>query len=417
MLSQTRRRLCVAVGSVLVFAASQPVRSQDAQGPVKIGLLASMSGPLAAGGEQITQGAKLCLDERNSTLAGRKVSLIVADTAGQPAQARTKTQELVEREGANVLFGPVAAFEALAIDDYVRRAEVPIFSNGGAEDLTQRKSNPWFMRAVGTSAQPNHPLGEYAAKTLGYKRVLTIADDFAFGHEVVGGFQRTLEENGGRVVAKLWPPLNTADYGTYIAQIPQDVDAIFIGFSGGNGLKFLQQFNEYGLKGSIPVLATMTAVDEAILKNMGDEAIGVISSGWYSAATDTPANKAFVKAFRAKFGTDPGYHSVGSYTACLLLEQALKSTGGAMADKEKFRQALRQAKLQDSPRGALALDDLGNPIQDVYIRKIERNPEGRLVNTVVHTYPKVSQFWTYDPKTFLASPVYSRDYPALKPGG
>jgi branched-chain amino acid transport system substrate-binding protein len=161
----------------------------------------------------------------------------------------------------------------------------------------------------------------------------------------------------------------------------------------------------------------MTAVDEAILKNMGDEALGVISSGWYSAATDTPANKAFVKAFRDKFGSDPGYHSVGSYTACLLLEQALKTTGGATNDKEKLRQALRQAKLQDSPRGALALDDLGNPIQDVYIRKVERNADGRLVNAVVHTYPGVSQFWTYDPKAFLASPVYSRDYPALKPGG
>lgn len=406
----------IAVGSAIWLAAPATALAQDAP-PLKIGLLASLSGPLAAGGEQITQGVQLCLAERDSTLSGRKVELLIGDTAGQPAQARTKTQELVERENVDVLFGPVAAFEALAIDSYVRSSQVPILSNGGAEDLTQRKSNPWFIRAVGTSAQPNHPLGDYAAKTLGYRRVLTIADDFAFGHEVVGGFQRTFEENGGTVVEKLWPPLNTADYGTYIAQIPEDIDAVYIGFAGGNGLKFLQQFAEYGLKGTVPVLATMTAVDEAILKNMGDEAIGVISSGWYSSAADLPENKSFVDGSRARFGVDPGYHSVGSYTACLLLEEALKTTGGGADDKEKLREALRAASLSASPRGALKLDEYGNPVQDVYIREVARDADGRLVNKVIMTYPAVSQFWTYAPAEFLANPVYSRDYPPMKPAG
>jgi branched-chain amino acid transport system substrate-binding protein len=405
-----------ACGFVAAVAMTVPSLAEDTDA-VKIGLLASLSGPLAAGGDQIKQGVELCLDEHNFVLAGRKVELHVGDTAGQPAQARTKTQELVERADVDVLFGPVAAFEALAIDDYIRQAEIPILSNGGAEDLTQRRANPWFIRAVGTSAQPNHPLGDYAAKTLGYKRIITIADDFAFGHEVVGGFQRTFEDAGGTVVAKLWPPLNTADYGTYIAQIPSDVDAVYIGFAGGNGLKFLQQFNEYGLKGTVPVLATMTAVDEAILKNMGDEALDVISSGWYSAAYDNAENKAFVAASRAKFGVNPGYHSVGSYTACMLLEQALKATEGKTDDAEKLRAALRSASLSASPRGAIKLDEYGNPIQDVLIRKVEKDADGRLVNAVIQTYPAVSQFWTYPPAEFLANPVYSRGYPPLKAAG
>lgn len=398
-------------GILAVFTATfgwMPTSAQELR-PIRIGLLATLSGPLAAAGEQIKQGVELCMKERNNTLAGRKVEVIVGDTAGQPAVARSRTQELVEREKVDVLFGPVAAFEALAIDDYIRQAKVPILSNGGAEDLTQRKSNPWFVRAVGTSAQPNHPFGDYAAKTLGYKKVLTIADDFAFGHELVAGFQRTFEAGGGKIVEKLWPPLNAPDYGLYIAKIPQDIDAVFIGFAGGNGLKFLKQFAEYGLQGKIPVLATMTAVDEAVLKNMGDEAIGVISSGWYSAALDTPANKAFVAASRNAFGVDPGYHSVGSYTSCLLLDAALKTTGGKVEDKEALRTALRGATLAASPRGAMKLDEYGNPVQDVFIRKVERT-DGRLVNQVIHTFPAVSQFWTYDPAQFLAEPVYGRDY-------
>lgn len=410
----TQPKTFLLVGLALALWTGDAALAQEQR--VRIGLLASLSGPLAAGGEQMKQGLDLCLQERDSTLAGRKVDVVVGDTAGQPAIARNKTQELVEREKVHVLFGPVAAFEALAIDDYVRQAEIPILSNGGAEDLTQRKANPWFVRAVGTSAQPNHPFGEYAAKKLGYKRILTIADDFAFGHEVVAGFQRTFEENGGEVVQKLWPPLNVPDYGPYIAQIPANVDAVFIGFAGGNGLKFLKQFQEYGMKGRIPVLATMTAVDEAVLKNMGEEAVGVISSGWYSAASELPENKAFVAASRKKYGVDPGYHSVGAYTACLLLEAALKTTSGKVEDRNALRAALRSATLSTSPRGSLKLDEHGNPVQDVFIRKVERGEGGRLVNRVIDTYSGVSQFWTYDPKEFLAQPVYGRDYAPAKTG-
>jgi branched-chain amino acid transport system substrate-binding protein len=125
----------------------------------------------------------------------------------------------------------------------------------------------------GHVAQPNHPLGEYAARDLKYKRIAIVADDFAFGHEIAAGFQRTFEENGGKVVQKLWSPLNVADYGSYISQIDPKVDAVFAAFAGSNGVKFLKQYNEYGLKGKIPVLGAMTTVDEGVLKMMGDEAL------------------------------------------------------------------------------------------------------------------------------------------------
>jgi branched-chain amino acid transport system substrate-binding protein len=379
--------------------------------PIRVGFLTIKSGALAAGGIQMEDGLKLYLKERNNMIAGRKVQLFVADTGGQPAITKAKIQELVEKDKVNIVIGPLAAFEALAVDDYIRKAEIPTISpSAGAEDLTQRKPNPWFVRAVGSSAQPNHPFGEYVAKELKYKRIAVLGDDFAFGHENVAGFQRTFEENGGKVVQKLWSPLNTADYGAYISQIKTNVDAIYIAYAGSNGVKFLRQYKEYGMQGKIPVLGNMTAVDEGILGSMGDEALGVISPGWYAQTINNPINNKLNQGMLANYKQAPGYYSVGAYGAMLMLEQALKDNKSNIEDKKSFMNALRNVQVSNDPRGKITLDALGNPIMDIYIRKVERI-NGKLTNTVIKTYPNVSQFWKYKNADFLANPVYSRDYP------
>ena len=406
------RRTFVASSVLAAVAAVLPWSSQAQPEPIRIGFLTVRSGALAAGGKQMEEGIQLFLKERNNTIAGRKVELIIADTAGNPAQAKTKVQELVERSKVHVIVGPLAAFEAIAIDDYIRQTRTPTVScSAAAEDLTQRKPNPWFVRTVGTSAQPNHALGEYAAKTLGYKRVAIIADDFAYGHETAAGFQRTFEDNGGKVVQRLLPPLNVPDYGSYIAQIKRDVDAVYAGFAGANGFRFLRQYREYGLK--LPVLGSMTTADEGILRQMGDEAIGVVSGGWYSAAIDSPENKRFVAAVNKEYGADPGYYTLGAYSAGALVEAAARALKGKVEDKDAFMKALRNPGTVHDPRGEWKLDEYGNPVMPAYIRKVERRG-GKLVNTVVQTYPAVSQFWTYDPKQFLANPVYSREFPPAK---
>jgi branched-chain amino acid transport system substrate-binding protein len=401
--------------AALAVAASLSLSAYaETGGPIRLGFLTIKSGALAAGGKQMEDGLRLFLKERNNMVAGRKIELIVADTGGQPAITKTRAQELVEKDKVDLIIGPLAAFEALAVDDYIRRAQVPVISpSAAAEDLTQRKPNPWFVRAVGTSAQPSHPMGEYAAKELKYKRIAIIADDFAFGHEIAAGFQRTFEENGGKVVQKLWSPLNVADYGSYIGQIRPDVDAVYAAFAGGNGIKFIKQYNEYGLKGKIPLLGAMTTVDEGVLKSMGDEALGIVSSGWYTAALDNPNNKKFVQAINKETKDDPGYYGVGAYGAALMMEQALKTVNGKVEDRNAFMAALRNVQVPNDPRGDFKLDALGNPVMDVYIRKVERK-NGKLVNSVVKTYPAVTQFWNYEKKDFLSSPVYSRDYPLAK---
>jgi len=397
---------------LLCLAACLPWFAHGQTDPIRIGFLTVRSGALAAGGKQMEEGIQLFLKERNYTLAGRKVELIIADTGGNPAGAKTKAQDLVERSRVHVVIGPLAAFEAIAIDDYLRQTRTPTVScSAAAEDLTQRKLNPWFVRTVGTSAQSNHALGEYAAKTLGYKRIAIIADDFAYGHETAAGFQRVFEDHGGRVVQKLWPPLNVPDYGSYIAQIKPNVDALYAGFAGANGLRFLKQYKEYGMQQ--PVLGSMTTADEGILRQMGDEALGVVTGGWYAAGIDSAQNRRFVAAVNKEYGVDPGYYTLGAYSAAALVEAAAQAVKGRVEDKEAFMQALRNPGVVRDPRGDWRLDEYGNPVMPVYIRKVERRG-GKLVNAVVHTYPAVTQFWTYEPKQFLASPVYSREFPPSK---
>jgi len=370
------------------------------------------TGPLAQGGIQMEQGFTLFLKHRNSTLAGRKVELIVADTGGNPAGAKTKAQELIERDNVDFIVGPLAAFELLAITNYVEQHKVPMLSLAAADDMTQRKPNAFFVRASATSSQCTHPLGDYAAKEMKLKRVATISEDFAFGYEQIGGFQQVFEDAGGRVVKKLWPPLNTADFTPFISQFA-DIDGVMNGFAGSNPIKFNQQYAVLGAKKKWPILGGWTAYDDALLKSFGDDAVGAISAAWYSSDLDTPSNKRFVADMVKDYGGLPGGYAAGLYINGMVIEAALKKTGGKTEDRQALIAALRGVSLTDTPRGAFHFDHLGNVVGTVFIRRLERKG-GKLVNTIVKSYPNVGQFWTYDAKEYLSKPVYSRDYPPLK---
>ena len=403
----TRRRLLQ--GAALAALPFGPAAAQ-ASPPIRLGLLCIKTGPLASGGMAMEQGLTSFLREHENRLAGRQVELVVADTGGAAAAAKPKAQELAERYKVDLIVGPLAAFEALAISDYIRAARLPTLGLAAAEDLTQRRPNPYFIRTSDSAAQCAHPLGDYAARELGFRRIASIADDFAFGYEQVAGFQRTFEDAGGRIVSKLWAPLSTADYAPYLAQI-SGVDALFVGFAGVNGLKFVRQSVEFGLK--TPILAGQAVLDEAQLQQMGDAAIGIIGTAFYSGEVETASNRRLIAEMRRQYQSEPGGYAVTTYTAGQFIAVALDKTGGRTDDREALMTALRAVALTDTPRGPIRLDALGNPICNVYLCKVGRR-DGRLVNEIIKTYPDVSQFWTYDPHWFLAQPVYSRDYPPLK---
>jgi branched-chain amino acid transport system substrate-binding protein len=396
-----------AGAAAAAFKFPTPAIAQNA--PFKLGLLTVKTGPLAQGGIQMEQGITTLLKQKNNTLSGRKIEFISADTGGNPAGAKTKAQELIERDKVNVILGPLAAFELLALTDYVKEHKTPLISLAAAEDVTQRRVNPFIVRPSATSAQCMHPLADYAAKDLKYKTAITISEDFAFGYEQMGGFQHVFQDAGGKIVKKLWPPLVTPDYTPYIAQI-QDAECCVNGFAGSNPVRFMQAYQAMGVKAKIPLLAGWTAMDDALLRTLGDDAVGVKSAHWYSADFNSPINKQFVADMQKDYQVLPGGYSAGMYIAGMCVEAALAS---GKDSGEGLAESLHKVSLKDSPRGPFHFDEYGNVVGTVFIRNCERK-DGKLVNTVIKSYPNVSQFWTYDPKQFLANPVYSRDYPPLK---
>ena len=403
--------LSVLVASVLVVVAVTPAQ----QTPIKIGFTTDLTGTAAQAAKDMVNGFTMYLDEVGGQMAGRKVELIVEDTQGRPDVALTKLRKLVEHDRvhlvAGVLFGHLGYAMAPKVEEY----KIPaLFTVTAADDLTQRLKYRWIIRTGWASSQPSHPFGEYAAKTLGYRKVAVIASDYAFGWEVVGGFQRTFEENGGQVVQKLWAPLGAMDLAPFIAKLRRDADAVLTMIAGASTIQFMKQYEEAGLKGKIPLIAGGPAVDEALLPSMGDEAIGVISPLIYSGALDTPANRRFAREYRAKFGKMPSYFTETNYTSGRWINEAVRSLAGNVEDREKMLAALRKVEIPDAPRGPVKLDGYGNPIQNVYFRKVERNREGELQNTVIVTIPAVSQFWRYNPEEFLKQPVYSRDVPPCR---
>jgi branched-chain amino acid transport system substrate-binding protein len=370
------------------------------------------TGPLAAGGIHFEEGITTYLREKEFKLSGRQIDLLVADTGGNPAGAKTKALELVERDKVDVVLGPFAAFELLATVDYLNEAKMPTLAFAGAEDVTQRRRNDYLTRTSYTSAQAMYPLADYVLTEMKLKTSASIADDFAFGYEQVGGYQRVLEDGGGRIVKKIWSPLNTADYAPYVAQIPE-CDVICIGLAGSNPLKFTKQVRSMGNK--LPLVGGSTVADDTIIAAHDDSAAGLINTNPYTLDHESEANKRFISEMRKNYGADV---RIGHYAACFyangqIIEAALAKTGGKVDDRLGFVKAIRSVTLADTPRGPIKFDAYGNAVIDVYVRRAEK-VNGKMANKTVKTYNNVSQFWTMDPKQFLAQPVFSRDYPPMK---
>jgi branched-chain amino acid transport system substrate-binding protein len=404
----TKIRLVVLVIALAVAAGL--VHGQSPAGPIKIGFIVPLSGPVAQNGRDILNGFLLALDEIGYRAGGREIQIIVEDDEGIPAVGLTKARKLVESDKVHLMAGALLASTGYALAPYIDSMQIPmVYPVVSADDLTQRRRSRWIVRTGWTSSQPNHPFGEYAYHTLKLRTVATIALDYAFGWESVGGFQRTFEAEGGRITQKMWTPISVHDFAPYLAQISRDVDAVYALFLGRAALQFLRQYEEYGLKARVPLIGAGTTTDEHVLPFMGDEALGIITALHYSAAVDTPANRKFAPAYRARYKKVPSYYSESMYTGGQWVIAAIDALRGRVEDRQALVDALRAAKPTGLPRGPVELDAFGSPIENVYIRRVER-VNGELQNTVIETFPRVSQFWKYNPADYLRQPLYSRRF-------
>ncbi len=414
MTSSLLRRLTpVLLGGCLAFGMSP--NSTAAAEELRIGFLAPTTGIFAQVGKDMVDGFQMYLDEVKNDFGGAQVKFTVEDEQGKPDTAVTKAKKLVLQDKVQMFVGGLLASTGYALAPVsTSEKTVYISSIAAADDLTQRELSkyPYFIRTGWTSSQPSHPFGEWACAQ-GYKKIVAIGADYAFGYEVVGGFQKAFEDCGGKIIQKIWPPLGTKDFGPYIPTIKQDADAIFSLMVGPMSLQFPKQLASAGIKK--PVLGGGTSYDEFVLPSMGDEVIGHVSALQYSAALDTPKNAAFVKKYREKYGKVPSYYSESNYTTAQMIHEVMKKTGGKWPGAEEFVKLLASIKV-DAVRGPVSLDDMRNPIQNIYIKKAEKKKmfgydKEELWNTVIKTYPDVGQFWKYGKETFLKQPVYSRDFP------
>jgi branched-chain amino acid transport system substrate-binding protein len=410
------RLSAVLIGIGLAFAAG--LAPAAAQEELRIGFIAPTTGPFAQVGADMLNGINLYLEKVNNDLGGAKVKLIVEDSQAKPDLAVTKARKLILEDHVQMFIGGVLASEGYALAPVSTELKtVYISSIAAADDLTQRQlSNyPLFIRTGWTSSQPNHPYGQWACDQ-GYRKIVAVAADYAFGYEQVGGFQKAFEDCGGKIIQKIWPPLGTKDFGPFIPSIKADADAVFSLMVGPMALQFPKQIRDSGF--TKPILGGGTSYDEAALPFMGDEAIGDVSALQYSAALQTPENEAFVKAFRAKYGKVPSYFSESNYSTAMMIEALMKETHGKWPGAEEFIAKLAALKV-NAVRGPVSFDDMRNPVQNIYIKKVEKTKlfgydKPELWNVVIKTYPNVSQFWTYGKDTFLKQPVYSRDFPPCK---
>lgn len=406
-----------ALGGLAALGSFSQVRAQGT-GPIKIGLLTPLTGVVAAGGKEIAEGFGLYWDQVGKKIGNRAVEVIVEDDGSNPDIALQKARKLTEQTKVDFLVGDLLANTGLAVAEYAKGVGIPYFIPViAADDLTQRKRIPNVIRVAGyTASQMPRPLADYAYKKMGLRKIVTISQDYTFGHEQCGGFAQVFTELGGTIVAQHWHPLNTQDFSPYIAQIQAATpDAVFAMETGADATRLIQQWSNFGLKGKIRLLGAQNATDQSVIRTLGAEAEGIISSAHFAEGNDSPATQKFVAEYQAAFKKLPSIYGFSHYSAAMWLAEAIKSINGNIEDRPKFLDAVRKTVLTGSPLGRpVRLDDYGNPVYDVFIRDVVKRPDGTFWNKPIETYPAVSQFWTYKPEEYMKQPSYSRTFQGIK---
>ncbi len=412
------RRTLLATAAAATLARPALLRAQ--QPVIRIGVLAPLTGVVAAGGREMVDDFNWYWAERSMEVAGHKVEITVEDDGSNPDTALQKARRLVEQAKVQMLFGNLLANTGLAVANYVKGTGTPYFIPIiAADDLTQRDRIKNVVRVAGYSAsQDTRPLADWALKQ-GYRKIATISQDYAFGHEQCGGLAQVFSEGGGTIANQFWHPINTSDFSSYLGQLANaGVDAIFTMQTGADATRFFQQYSAFGLKGRIPLLGSMNATDQSVIRTLKPDVVeGVVSAAHFAGGSPQPATREFVRRHIEKFGTIPSLYGFSMYSGAMWVAEALEKIGGQADDPALLIDTVLNTTLQGSPLGyPVKLDAYGNPIYTVFIRKVEKNVDGKLWNVPIATYPDVSQFWTYDPADYMKQPSYSRSFQGIKRG-
>jgi branched-chain amino acid transport system substrate-binding protein len=373
------------IGAAMFAAATVA----SAQGVVKIGMIGEFSGPFAQYGQQILGGMKAYMKLNGDTVAGKKIEIVQKDVGGPaPEVAKRLAQELVTRDNVDLLVGFGLTPNALAVAPVATEAKKAMVIMNAATSIITTKS-PYVVRVSMTLPQVTQPMAIWAAKN-GIKKVYTVVADYGPGLDSEKAFTEAFKANGGEIVGSIHTPLQNPDFGPFIQRVKDaKPEAIFLFLPAGEqGIAFMKGYEERGLKqAGIKLIATGDITDDGVLEAMGEPTLGLITSFHYSAAHDSPENKAFIKAYAEANATKlrPNFMAAAGYDGMALIYEALKKTNGS-TDGDKLVAAMKGMKLT-SPRGTIMIDpETRDVVQTVYIRKVEKTGGG-LYNVEFDKFP------------------------------
>lgn len=373
--------------AIALLVSAQPMVPAFAEETVKIGLIIPLTGGQASTGKQIDNAIRLYMQQQGNTAAGKRIEVIVKDDGAVPDNTKRIAQELIVNDKVDIIAGFGVTPAALAAAPLATQAKIPeIVMLAGASIITER--SPYIVRTSFTLAQSSVVIGDWAAKN-GIKKVATLTSDYAPGNEALQFFKARFAAAGGEIVEEVKVPLVNPDFAPFLQRIKDaKPDAMFVFVPGGQGGNFMKQFSERGLdKSGIRIIGPGDVMDDDLLNNMGDAALGAVTAHMYSAAHPSQKNKEFVAAYQKAFNARPGFVAVGGYDGIHLVYEALRKTGGK-SDGDSLVAAMK-GMAWESPRGPVSIDpETRDIVQNIYIRKVEKK-DGELYNIEFATFEAV----------------------------
>jgi branched-chain amino acid transport system substrate-binding protein len=346
---------------------------------VKIGVLTELSGPLGPSGSGQRDGFLLYLKKNGNRLGGKTAEVVVEDTANDPQTAITKARKLVESDRIHILIGPLSSANAAAVKGFLVQSRMPTLLEATVDDVIDGK----YLFRTSFSANADSFLQGYLAGKAGFKRAIAVAPNFNAGQVGVEYFDKGFAAAGGKVIQKLLPRLGTPDFGSTIGQFSDQADVGIIFMAGGDAVRFIKQFADYGKK--LPLYGFTATVDETLLPAQGKAALGFVGASFYFSTLQTAENKQFVADYRAAYNQNPAWFSAGGYIAAQVLDQALQKVSN-LDDRDGVIAAIKAVKLT-SPAGPFRFDQNNNPIQPRYIMQI-REVNGVVQPVILATIPE-----------------------------
>jgi branched-chain amino acid transport system substrate-binding protein len=376
-LSKTTKMAWLTI--IALSGAPLAIGNADAAENLKIGMITTLSGSAAVLGQQMRNGFSLAVKTLGGKLGGRTAEMIVADDEGKPDAAVIKVKALVDRDKADFVVGPIFSNVLGAIMKPVTGANVVLISpNAGSSAFAGKDCNQNFFVTSYQNDQVHEVLGQYAQEA-GIKKVIIIVPNYQAGKDAAAGFKRMYR---GEVLDEIYFPLGQLDYSAELSRIAAaSPDAIFAFVPGGMGVNFVKQFRQAGLADKITFLSAFT-VDEATLPAQKDAALGMYGGANWAPDLDNPQNKAFVEAYVKDYGAVPATYAFQAYDAAMLIDSAVREVKGNLADKDALRAALKRADFK-SLRGNFKFNNNHYPIQDFYLVKVGKRPDGKYETQIV----------------------------------